>query len=149
MKILRFVLALGCAVGMEVAPSLAQRLLKPLAPQFTPDPQVYVGTTEGNVSMQNLLGNAKVAGNCRGIASADPNHSLTLQKSMSSLSLRVTAPSPLTVMVRGKEGVLCRSGMNPEIMGAWSEGTYDIWVGSLNGDRINYRLSLSEGRQSP
>ncbi len=149
MKILRFVLALGWAVGMGVAPSLAQRLLKPLAPQFTPDPQVYVGTTEGNVSMQNLLGNAKVSGNCQGIASADPNHSLTLQKSMSSLSLRVTAPSPLTVMVRGKEGVLCRSGMNPEIMGAWSEGTYDIWVGSLNGDRINYRLSLSEGRQSP
>ncbi len=148
-KIWQFLLFSAWAVEWGVASCLAQRVLKPLAPQFTPDPQVYEGTTEGEVSMQSLLGSAKGAGNCPGVAGASPNHSLTLQKPMSSLSVRVTASAPVTILVRGKDGVRCRSGMNPEIMGAWSEGNYDIWVGSVKGDRVNYRLSLSEGRQSP
>jgi len=144
-------LLFGASMGIVCLahPAQAQRVLRPLAPQFTPDPQVYMGTTEGNVNMQDLLGGAKVSGNCQGLASTAPNHSLTLQKNMSSLSLRVTAPSPITVLVRGKDGILCRSGMNPEIVGAWSEGKYDIWIGSVSGDRLNYRLSLSEARQTP
>jgi hypothetical protein len=66
---------------------------------------------------------------------------------MSSLSLRVFAASPVTIKVRGKEGTQCRSGRNPEILGAWSAGKYEIWIGAVNGDRITYELSLSEASQ--
>jgi hypothetical protein len=146
----QFWLASACfSLLLAGVPSQAQRIIKPIAPQFTPDPLVYAGTTEGNAPMQNLVADAKVAGNCQGLASPNPSHVLTITKTMSSLSLRVTAPNPITILVRGKDGILCRSGLNPEIMGAWSEGKYDIWIGSVSGDRLNYRLSLSEGRQSP
>jgi hypothetical protein len=144
-----WLLSTCCSVVVAGVPCQAQRLLKPIAPQFTPDPQVYSGTTEGNAAIQNLVGEAKIAGNCQGLASPNPSHLLTITKAMSVLSLRVTAPSPITILVRGKDGILCRSGVNPEIVGAWSEGKYEIWIGSVSGDRLNYRLSLSEARQSP
>ncbi len=146
----QFWLASACfSLLVAGVPSQAQRIIKPIAPQFTPDPLVYAGTTEGNAPMQNLVGDAKITGNCQGLAGTNPSHVLTITKTMSSLSLRVTAPNPITILVRGKDGILCRSGLNPEIIGAWSEGKYDIWIGSVSGDRLNYRLSLSEGRQSP
>lgn len=114
--------------------SFAQSVLKPIQPRFAPDPHIYRGTTVSSTGTT-----------CQTTQSA--THALTIEKPMSSLSLRVFAASPITIKIRGKDGTLCRSGLNPEILGAWSAGKYEIWIGSVSGDRVNYQLSLSEASQ--
>ncbi|MFN3927235.1 MAG: hypothetical protein ACK4QL_07900 [Pseudanabaenaceae cyanobacterium] len=138
---------LGWGIGVG---ALAQPTLKPVAPKFAPDPQIYTGRAVGMSAASELAPVVPTSGRavtCPLPSNVTPNHILTIEKPMSVLSLRVFAPNPLILTVKGREGITCKSGINPEIMGAWSEGKYQIWVHSVNGETVNYRLSLSETSQ--
>jgi len=126
-------------------PLLSQELLKPISPKFTPDPLVYTGSAGGDLPLQGIAGKAN--GECQGLASRNPNHSLLVQKKFGFLSLRVTGDRNLSILVKGPDGNYCRSGRSPDLSGEWVAGKYQIWVGSGNGDRVNYKLTISETNQ--
>jgi hypothetical protein len=65
-------------------------------------------------------------------------------KNFGFLSLSVSGDRNLSLLVKGPDGIYCRSGQSPELSGAWLSGQYEIWVGTTNGDRANYQLSVSE-----
>lgn len=131
---------------LSVAPTMSQEVLKPLAPRFTPDPQVYTGKAGGDVPLQSIA-SSKANGQCQGLADQSPNHALTILKNFGFLSLRVAGDRDLTLLVKGPDGIYCRSGKSPELSGAWVTGKYDIWIGTENGERANYQLSISETSQ--
>lgn len=133
------------SVLLSIAPMQSQELLKPISPKFTPDPQVYTGNAGGDLPLLDIAGKAN--GECQGLASQSPNHSLSVQKKFGFLSLRVTSDRNLSILVKGPDGNYCRSGKSPELSGEWLAGKYQIWVGSGNGDRVNYKLTISETNQ--
>ncbi len=129
-----------------VSPTMSQEVLRSIAPKFTPDPQVYSGQTGGNQPLQSIA-TSKVNGQCQGLADQTPNHTLRLEKDFWQLSVKVAGDRELSLLVKGPDGIYCRSGKNPELSGAWVSGQYEIWVGIENGDRTIYRLSISETSQ--
>ncbi|MDX2256754.1 MAG: hypothetical protein NW214_14670 [Pseudanabaenaceae cyanobacterium bins.39] len=131
---------------VAATPVGGQEPLKPIAPRFKPDPQVYTGATGGRVPLSELVV-GKPNGSCQGFSSQTPNHTLTIQRDFGFLSMQVSADRRLTLMVKGPDGVFCRSGQKAELTGAWVSGKYEIWVGTDNGDRTDYRLSISETSQ--
>ena len=131
---------------LSVAPVMSQEVLKPLSPRFTPDPQVYTGKAGGDTSLQ-AIATTKANGVCQGLAQQSPNHSLTVQKNFGFLSLKVSGDRNLSLLVKGPDGIYCRNGKSPELSGAWVSGKYEIWVGTNDGDRANYQLSISETSQ--
>lgn len=141
---------LGVALApilLSVAPVMSQETLKPISPRFTPDPQVYYGKGGGDVPLQ-VIATSKANGSCQGLADQSPNHTLTILKNFGFLSLSVSGDRNLSLLVKGPDGIYCRSGKSPELSGAWVSGQYEIWVGTANGDRANYQLSISFGHYS-
>lgn len=129
-----------------VAPNMAQEVLKPIAPKFTPDPQVYVGTAGGAEPLQAIV-TGKANGACQGFAKQTPNHALVVQKNFGFLSLKVSSDRNLTLLVKGPDGNYCRSGKSAELSGEWGAGKYEIWVGTIDGDRADYQMTISETSQ--
>ena len=129
-----------------VSPTMSQEVLKPIAPKFTPDPQVYSGNAGGDVPLTSIA-TGKVNGLCQGFTQPTPNHTLLVQKDFGFLALKVSADRDLSLLVKGPDGIYCRSGKTAELSGAWMEGKYEIWVGTIDGDRIDYRLTASETSQ--
>jgi hypothetical protein len=134
-------------VLLSVAPVMSQEALKPIAPKFTPDPQVYSGKTGGDQPLQSIAANSADGQQCKGLAEQTPNHTLKLEKDFGQLSLKVAGDRELSLLVKGPDGIYCRSGKNPQLSGAWVSGRYEIWVGIENGDHTNYSLSISETSQ--
>ncbi len=129
-----------------VSPTMSQEVLKPIAPKFTPDPQVYSGNAGGDFPL-TAIATSKVNGQCQGFTQQIPNHTLIVQKDFGFLALKVSADRDLSLLVKGPDGIYCRSGKTAELSGAWMEGKYEIWVGTIDGDRIDYRLTASETSQ--
>lgn len=150
MKFLKLPIALlGSALVpmlLSVASAMSQEVLKPISPRFTPDPQIYSGKAGGDQSLQ-AIATSSANGQCLGLADLTPNHTLTVQKSFGFLSLKVSGDRDLSLLVKGPDGIYCRNGKSPELSGAWISGKYDIWVGTANGDRTAYQLSISETSQ--
>ena len=150
MKFLKLPIALlGFALVpmlLSAAPTMSQEVLKPISPRFTPDPQVYSSQTSGDQPLQSIA-ISNVNGQCQGLASQKPNHSLMVQKNFGFLSLKVTGDRDLSLLVKGPDGIYCRNGKSPELSGAWISGKYDVWVGTANGNLTNYQLFISETSQ--
>jgi hypothetical protein len=125
----------------------SQETMKPLSPRFSPDPQVYSGSTVGSTPLDALAGSGKVSGVCQGLASQTPNYILTTQKPFSFLSLKVIGSDKATLLVKGPDGIYCRNSSKPSLEGTWAAGKYEIWVGSQTGDSIPFQLSISETSQ--
>jgi hypothetical protein len=124
----------------------AQENLKPIAPRFAPDPQLYSGVAGGDTPVQDLAG-GRANGKCQGFARFSRSHSLTVQRNFGFLSLQVSSDRNLSLLVKGPDGNYCRHGKSPELSGAWVSGKYEIWVGTDDGTDANYRLSISETSQ--
>jgi hypothetical protein len=150
MKLLKLVSSLlGLALVpmlSAVSPTMSQEVLKPIAPKFTPDPQVYFGNAGGDFSLASIA-TSKVNGQCQGFTQQMPNHTLIVRKDFGFLALKVVADRDLSLLVKGPDGIYCRNGKAPELSGAWIEGKYEIWVGTVDGNRIDYRLTASETSQ--
>jgi hypothetical protein len=125
----------------------SQEAMKPLAPRFSPDPQVYSGKTSGSTPLQTLAGSSQVNGVCQGVASQAESYVLEVKKPFSFLSLKVTGSDKLTLLVKGPDGIYCRSSSKPSLEGTWAAGRYEIWVGSETGDNLPFQLSISETSQ--
>ena len=147
MKFMKLSIALlGFALApmmLSTAPTMSQEVLKPIAPRFTPDPQVYDGKAGGDQPLQ-AIATDKANGQCQGLANVTPNHTLTVLKNFGFLSLSVAGDRELSLLVKGPDGTYCRNGKKPELTGAWMAGKYEIWIGTANGDRTTYQLSISE-----
>lgn len=150
MKLLKLPMTLlGLALApilISVAPAMSQEALKPIAPKFSPDPQVYAGQTGGDVPLQSLVV-GQADGKCKGVTQQAPSHFLTVQKNFGYLNLKILGDRNLSLLVKGPDGIYCRSGKSPELAGAWLAGKYSIWVGSIDGTPTNYKLSISETSQ--
>ena len=150
MKFLKLPIALlGFALVpmfLSVLPTLSQEVLKPIAPKFTPDPQVYKGSAGGSIPLASIA-TGKANGQCQGLTQQTPNHTLTVQRNFGFLALKVSGDRNLSLLVKGPDGIYCRSGDSPELSGAWIAGKYEIWVGTSDGDRSAYRLKISETSQ--
>ncbi len=153
MKLLKQSVAavMACALGLLatsvlVAPTSAQENLKPIAPRFAPDPQLYSGVAGGDTPVQDLAGK-QANGDCQGFARFSPSHSLTVERDFGFLSLQISSDRNLSLLVKGPDGTFCRNGKNTELSGAWVSGKYEIWVGTDDGRDANYRLSISETNQ--
>jgi hypothetical protein len=131
---------------LSVPPTMSQEVLKAISPRFTPDPQIYAGKAGGDQPLQSIA-TSNVNGQCQGLAELTPNHSLAVQKNFGFLSLKVSGDRDLSLLVKGPDGIYCRNGKSPELSGSWVSGNYDIWVGTANGDRTTYQLSISETSQ--
>ena len=131
---------------LSVLPVMSQEVLKPISPRFTPDPQVYVGKAGGDLSLSEIA-TSKANGKCEGGAIATPNFVMTTEKDFGFLSLKVSGDRIVSILVKGPDGIYCRSGKNPELSGAWMAGKYQIWLGTASGSRGDYKLSISETSQ--
>jgi hypothetical protein len=150
MKFLKLPIALlGFALVpmfLAVSPTLSQEVLKPISPKFTPDPQVYTGSAGGDIPLASIA-TSRASGQCQGLTQQTPNHTLTVQKNFGFLALQVSGNQNLSLLVKGPDGIYCRSGRSPELSGAWVAGNYEIWVSTPDGDRASYRLTISETSQ--
>lgn len=150
MKLLKLPISLlGFALApmfLSVAPTMSQEVLKTISPRFTPDPQVYFGKAGGEISLSEIA-TTRVNGKCEGGTGLKPNHTLSILKDFGFLSLQVSGDRIVSILVKGPDGVYCRSGINPELSGAWVSGNYEIWIGTASGGRADYQLSISETSQ--
>jgi hypothetical protein len=118
-----------------------------LSPRFSPDPQILQGVTNGSLALSTVAG-SQTNGHCQGYATGTPNHKIRLKVPFGFLSMKViSAGGDLSLLVKGPDGNFCRDRSNLELSGTWAAGEYYIWVGSKDGDRHQYRLSISETRQ--
>jgi hypothetical protein len=138
-------LSVAAICGLPVASQTSNQTS--LSPRFSPDPQIYSGTTNGSVPLATLAGSQTTNGRCQGYSADRPNHKITLKVPFGFLSLKVLSGGDITLLVKGPDGIYCRDEPNPELSGAWPSGEYQVWVGSKSGDRTQYRLSISETRQ--
>jgi hypothetical protein len=125
------------------APAISQEVLKPIAPKFTPDPQIYDGRTGGDLPLVAIAAN-KANGQCQGFTQQNPNHTLVLQQDFGFLALKATGNRELSLLVKGPDGIYCRNGKDAELTGAWMAGKYEIWIGTTENDRQDYQLIISE-----
>jgi hypothetical protein len=131
---------------LAVSPTLSQEVLKPIAPKFTPDPQVYAGSAGGDIPLASIA-TSQANGQCQGLTQQVPNHRLTVQRDFGFLALKISSDQNLSLLVKGPDGIYCRRGKTPELSGAWVAGNYEIWISTPDGDRASYRLTISETSQ--
>jgi hypothetical protein len=122
-----------------------------ISPRFSPNPLELRGTGGGNVSLQDIVGQADTAtGPCTGYANAKPDHTLVVNAFFNSLSLRVQSSEDTSLAIKGPGGIWCNDdeqGKNPGISGQWLPGTYSIWIGSYNKNGSpKYTLRIQENR---
>jgi hypothetical protein len=146
-------LSIAVVYGLPVASQNSKQNSSPsssqtsLSPRFSPDPQTYNGITSGSTSLSTLAGEQNSKGRCQGVAADKPNHKIRLKEPFGFLSLKVFSGGDISLLVKGPDGIYCRDEANPELSGAWPAGEYQVWIGSKSGDRLQYRLSISETRQ--
>ncbi|MEL7086372.1 MAG: hypothetical protein AAGM36_17960 [Cyanobacteria bacterium J06597_1] len=125
-----------------------------LLPGFYPDPAIDTGIVSGTVEASSLTGtDSTPTGACEGFVNESPDHQINLRADFSYLSLEIDSASPVSLVIVGENGDRwCASGSGPRIEeDAWSQGSYDIYVGNPDapesGDR--YELSISEINPNP
>ncbi|AFY74672.1 hypothetical protein Syn7502_02721 [Synechococcus sp. PCC 7502] len=124
-----------------------------LSRNFRPDPIVIEGSAGGNVSLVKLAG---VDAKCRGFASSQPNHVIELSSNFPMLDILAYTNNindDLTMLIKDNNGlVICADDeyqkRYPQFTRRLRQGTYQIWVGNNEQDKlIRYKLSVSESPQ--
>jgi hypothetical protein len=134
----------GVPGGARVAPpptDLSSNIT--LSSGFMPDPHRATGTGGGNV--QATAWDAS----CGGAVAEAPDHLFVANDEFTFLKILVRSDADTTLVVQKPDGsFLCNDdsdGLNPGITGAFSAGTYRIWVGSYDAtQRPQYTLGISE-----
>ena len=106
------------------------------------------GFTTGSFSLSTIASKDKNGKPCVGYASSNPDHIMELPENFSRLKLVVDSGGrDSTLMVRGPNSstIRCNFGSSTHkdaaIVDSWPKGKYEVWVGSLDKKRFNYRLS--------
>jgi len=112
---------------------------------FTPDPYNINVVAGGSIDASS-----SVSSSCRGWISGAPDFELTYQAGSLPLIISVNSNADTTLVINGPDGRwYCDDdggqNLNPSLRwGSPSTGTYDIWVGSYNGQPAQAVLSISE-----
>jgi len=122
-----------------------------LTPGFDPDPFEISGISGGTVAAATIANRLETeTGICGGYVSERPDYELVLTEDFSYLNLQVFSPQDTMLLIQGPGGTWCSDDVydwNPSIAGQWLEGTYRVWVGSVERDQyIPYDLNFSEVR---
>ena len=111
---------------------------------------MMMGSTGGTTSLPAVVSNSdRQNRKCIGFGDPNADHTLTLTRPFSNLTIRVNSGgSDTTLLVSGPGGVRCAdsadSGKDVRMQeGDWQPGTYQIWVGTVapNTSR-DYRLTV-------
>jgi hypothetical protein len=131
----------GCCFGGGAAPAPPINI----APGFAPQPTTGSGTA-GGITDANTLNSE-----CRGNIPLVAQHSLNVTAQVPNLTVMVNCPGgDTTLVVRRPDGTyLCNDdtdGLNPVVSGAFSPGTYEVFVGSYSHDStgMNYTIGFTE-----
>ncbi|MGF1535060.1 MAG: hypothetical protein ACFB4J_01060 [Elainellaceae cyanobacterium] len=131
------------SVTPTAAPLFENVTLNPGAPDIT------VRGISGGSQIATLVSGRQETdtGACIGYVDTDADHRMVLTDFFEFLSLQVESPEDTTLVVRGPGGSWCSddlNGRNPGILGAWSPGAYEIWVGSYQpGNYSPYVIRIS------
>lgn len=114
------------------------------SPGFTPDPQVFEGTTSGGpVDLE------AEDERCHGWVARMPDAILRAPRPFAELVVMAASREDLTLAVAAEDGVLrCgddEDGTHPLVRGELPRGVYRVWVGTRRrGARVPFVLALSE-----
>ena len=104
--------------------------------KFSPDPVMMRGMSGGYTPGRIIAGRRDTpTGACTGFFDRKPDHTLQLNHKFKYLRLKVRSPEDTTLIVKGPDGVWCNDdfqGQNPEIVGDWLPGQYQLWIGSFS-----------------
>jgi hypothetical protein len=114
------------------------------SPGFTPDPMLLEGETSGGAVSLDAHDDR-----CDGFASSAPDVLVTAERPFAELSVMVSAPSDVSLMVVGPDGdARCADdvdGALPLVRGPFAAGVHRVWVGSPDeGAKVPFTLALSE-----
>lgn len=129
-------------------PIVAQTTFKTLTLNQETTSGTLMGSTGGTTSLPAIVGDRdRKNQKCLGFGDPSPDHTLVLQKPVSTLTLRVdSGGSETTLLISGPGGVRCASGAGRDARlqdTGWQPGTYQIWVGNLEpGPSRDYRLTV-------
>lgn len=143
----------GLVMLAGVAPVLAQSAnYDSVAISGNPPAAASVtGRTAGSYALSNIVGSDTSGNLCTGFADTNPDHILTLESDVSTLTITVDSGQDTTLLIQGPTDntVRCgqdtsRSDLDAQVTAqGWSAGTYRVWVGSFNqGERFSYTLKV-------
>lgn len=92
--------------------------------------------------ISGLSGGTVKTPDCGFIAGNTPNHTLQITEQINSMRIRVeaTGGNP-TLLIVGPDADERHCAANqPEIPGLWLPGTYQVYVGDLNGEQHSYQI---------
>lgn len=139
MKMQRLFTVVPAALAMSLIlndVNLAQTPPKAIDPNFSPDPLVFKGNSEGSVKS-----------NCGNIP-AKPSQVIELSKPLPYLRVTVESQGQPTLLIVGPGGRFCvladSSEGKAELAGYWEPGDYSFYAGNLSQQQYSYTLSISK-----
>jgi hypothetical protein len=148
------VLACVVAIALPTNAAKAQEILPlfgdvTIGNRFSPDPIMMRGMSGGPTSGRSIAGRRDTpTGACTGFFDEKPDHTLQLTHKFNYLRLRVLSPEDTTLIVKGPDGIWCSDdfkGQNPEIVGQWLPGQYQLWIGSFGKNLyFPYTIEITE-----
>lgn len=139
MKMQRLFTVVPAALAMSLAlnnVNLAQTPPKVINPNFSPDPLVFNGNSEGSVKS-----------NCGNIP-AKPSQVIQVSKPLPYLRVTVESKGQPTLLIDGPGGRFCvladSSEGKAELAGYWQPGDYSFYAGDLSHKQYSYTLSISQ-----
>jgi hypothetical protein len=141
MKIPRLFTAVPVALAMSLVfnnVNLAQTPPKVIKADFSPDPLVVNGDSQGTVKS-----------NC-GHIPAKPSQVIQLPDSLPYLRVTVESKGQPTLLIDGPGGRFCvladSSEAKAELAGFWQPGQYSFYAGDLSQQQYSYKLSITQKR---
>ncbi len=113
---------------------------------FAPDPMTASGAVSPSVDLTTR------GPNVWGWAGDQPNHVLTLPADLPYLRISVTSDSDTVLLVEGPGAQLFNddtNGLNPEVSGAFTAGTYRVFVGSYSQTPASYSIAFTTHGGAP
>jgi len=116
---------------------------------FSPDPMLMRGVSGGSTPGRVIAGRRDTpTGACTGFFDEKPDHTLRLNRKFDYLKLKVTSSGDTALIVKGPDGIWCNDdlkGKNPEIVGEWLPGQYQLWLGSFSQDKhLPYTITITD-----
>ena len=143
------------AIAFSSNAAKAQEILLPMfgnvtiGNQFSPDPMKMRGMSGGSTPGKSIAGRRDTpTGACTGFFDQKPDHTLHLNRKFDYLKLKVSSPGDTALIIKGPDGIWCNDdfkGKNPEIVGEWLPGKYELWLGSfVKGEYFPYTIEITE-----
>lgn len=139
-----FVLVLASTASAQMFEDIS------IAPGFMPDPAVATGLAGGERDASQY--GSTTHGACVGMIDNTPDHTVTLQSQFDFLRFRVHSEGDTSLVILGPNGSrFCNDdavGLDPMIEASFVTGEYQVFVGAVSEGFPEYRLEITEIRNS-